>query len=157
MDLHLRRRQPVVSGAVQQLRPSRDRAGVFAERDRGAAHYAELPDDMAEGERQPYVSTLNSSTGAVTANAAVVPAGSGGDVSVFVYDDADVILDVNGYFAPPATGGLSLYTVTPCRVIDTRPDQFTGTIMVNVQGSTCAAPSTAEAYVLNATVVPRAR
>ena len=31
-----------------------------------------------------------------------------------------MVLDVNGYFAPPATGGLSLYTVTPCRVLDTR-------------------------------------
>src|SRR5271170_585806 len=54
------------------------------------------------GQPQPNVSTLNSSTGAVTANAAIVPAGSGGAVSVFVYNDADVILDVNGYFAPAA-------------------------------------------------------
>src|SRR5271155_375166 len=106
------------------------------------------------GETQPYVSTLNSSTGAVTANAAIVPAGTGGNGSVFVYDDADVILDVNGYFAPPATGGLSLYTVTPCRVIDTRPTAFTNTQVVNVEGSTCAPPSTAKGYVLNATVVP---
>src|SRR5271170_1098462 len=50
------------------------------------------------GETQPNVSTLNSSTGAVVANAAIVPAGSSGDVSVYVYNDADVILDVNGYF-----------------------------------------------------------
>src|SRR5271170_7225745 len=78
------------------------------------------------GQTQPYVSTLNSSTGAVTANAAIVPAGSGGAVSVFVYNDADVILDVNGYFAPPATGGLSLYAVTPCRALDTRPTAFNG-------------------------------
>jgi uncharacterized repeat protein (TIGR03803 family) len=106
------------------------------------------------GETQPNVSTLNSSTGAVTANAAIVPAGTSGDVSVFVYDDADVILDVNGYFAPVATGGLSLYTATPCRVIDTRPTAFTGTTVVSVQGSACAPSSTAEAYVLNATVVP---
>jgi hypothetical protein len=106
------------------------------------------------GQGQPLVSTLNSPTGTVTANAAIVPAGSGGDVSVFVYDDADVILDVNGYFAPPATGGLSLYSVTPCRVIDTRPKAFTGTIVDSVQGSACAPPSTAKAYVLNATVVP---
>jgi len=108
------------------------------------------------GEAQPNASTLNSSTGAVVANAAIVPAGSGGDVSIFVSDDADVILDVNGYFAAPATGGLSLYTVTPCRVIDTRnsPGVFSGVLAVNVEGSTCAPPSTAQAYVLNATVVP---
>jgi hypothetical protein len=106
------------------------------------------------GENQPLVSTLNAPTGAVTANAAIIPAGSGGDVSVFVDDTADVILDVNGYFAPPATAGLSLYTTTPCRAIDTRPTAFTSTLTVGVRGSKCAPPATAEAYVLNATVVP---
>lgn len=73
---------------------------------------------MALGEAQPGVSTLNSSTGAITANAAIVSAGSGGDVSIFVSNSADVILDVNGYFAPAAGGGLSHYTVAPCRVLD---------------------------------------
>ncbi len=108
------------------------------------------------GETQPNVSTLNASTGAITANAAIVPAGSSGDVSIFVSNTADVILDVNGYFAPPGTGGLSLYTVTPCRVLDTRSGggAFSGTLVVPVQGSTCAPPASAEAYVLNATVVP---
>ncbi len=106
------------------------------------------------GTTQPYVSTLNSSTGAVVANAAIVPAGSGGEVSVYVHDDADVILDINGYFAPPGTGGLSLYTVTPCRVIDTRPTAFSGVLPMNVEGSMCAPPSAARGYVLNATVVP---
>ena len=48
-----------------------------------------------------------------TANPAIVPAGNSGEISVYVHDDADVILDINGYFAPPGTGGLSLYTVTP--------------------------------------------
>ena len=106
------------------------------------------------GQAQPNVSTLNSPTGAVVANAAIVPAGTGGDLSIFVSDDADVILDINGYFAPLATGGLSLYAVTPCRVIDTRPTSFSGTLVVNVEGSACAPPSTAKGYVLNATVVP---
>jgi len=85
-----------------------------------------------------------------------VPAGSGGDVSIYVSNSTDVILDVNGYFAPPGTGGLSLYTVTPCRVLDTREGAgaFQGTLVVPVQGSTCAPPATAQAYVLNATAVP---
>ena len=108
------------------------------------------------GDTQPLVSTLNASTGAVTANAAIVPAGGGGDVSIYVSNDADVILDINGYFAPPATGGLSLYTVTPCRALDTRDGAgaFNGTLTVPIQGSTCAPPSTAKVYVLNATVIP---
>jgi sugar lactone lactonase YvrE len=108
------------------------------------------------GEPQPLASTLNAPTGAVTANAAIVPASSGGDVSVFVDDAADVILDVNGYFAPPAPGGLSLYPVTPCRVIDTRrtTGNFDGALPVAVESSVCAPPAGAQAYVLNATVVP---
>ncbi|HYK35858.1 PKD domain-containing protein, partial [Alloacidobacterium sp.] len=107
------------------------------------------------GETRPVVSTLNSYTGVVTANAAIVPAGTSGDVSVFVSNDSDVILDVNGYFAPPGTGGLSLYT-GPCRTLDTRSGAgaFNGALVVNVEGSTCAPPSTAQAYVLNATVMP---
>ena len=108
------------------------------------------------GQAQPLVSTLNASTGAVTANAAIVPAGTGGNISIYVTDAADVVLDVNGYFARPATGGLSLYTVTPCRVIDTRTGAgaFNATLAVAVEGSTCAPPATARAYVFNATVVP---
>jgi hypothetical protein len=108
------------------------------------------------GQSQPVVSTLNSSTGVVAANAAIVPAGTGGDISIFVSDTADVILDVNGYFAPPATGGLSLYTVTPCRALDTRngAGAFDGTLLVPIHASTCAPPATAQAYVLNATVIP---
>ncbi len=106
------------------------------------------------GQTQPNVSTLNAPTGTVVANAAIVPAGTAGQVSVFAYDDSDVILDVNGYFAPPGPGGLALHTVDLCRVIDTRPAAFNGTDVINVQGSSCAPPSTAKAYVLNATVVP---
>jgi len=106
------------------------------------------------GETRPNVSTLNAPTGTVVANAAIVPAGTSGQVSIFVSDNADVILDINGYFAPPGTGGLSLYGVTPCRVIDTRPKAFDGVLAVNVEGSSCALPSTAQAYVLNGTVVP---
>jgi hypothetical protein len=108
------------------------------------------------GQTQPETSTLNALTGAVSANAATVAAGNGGDVSVFVTDSADVVLDIDGYFAPPATGGLSLYTVTECRVLDTRngAGAFNGTLTVSVQGSTCAPPAAAQAYVLNGTVVP---
>jgi hypothetical protein len=110
------------------------------------------------GEPQPVSSTLNAAGGAVTANAAIVPAGTGGEVSIYASNNADVILDVNGYFAPPGTGGLSLYTVAPCRILDTRyppaAGAFDGTLTVPVETSACAPPATAQAYVLNATVVP---
>jgi hypothetical protein len=110
------------------------------------------------GQSQPLVSTLNAYTGTVTANASIVEAGTSGDVSVFAQDDSDVILDVNDYFAPAGTGGLSLYPVAPCRVIDTRQlvPPFPGTLTMSVEGGSCAPPSTAAAYVLNGTVVPSA-
>jgi hypothetical protein len=45
------------------------------------------------------VSTLNSYTGAVVANAAIVPAGTGfGGINVSVTNPADLVLDINGYF-----------------------------------------------------------
>jgi hypothetical protein len=73
-----------------------------------------------------------------------------------------VIIDVNGYFAPPATGGLSLYPLTPCRVLDTRTASqffqtgpFKGVHSSQIQGN-CGVPSSATGYVFNATAVPTA-
>jgi len=75
------------------------------------------------GDTQPVVSTLNNPTATVVANAAIVPAGTNGDVEVYAYDTTDLIIDINGYFAPPGTGGLSMYPVPPCRALDTPPEQ----------------------------------
>lgn len=111
------------------------------------------------GQSQPLVSTLNATTGATTANGAIVPAGANGNIAVFAKDSTDVIIDVNGYFAPPGNGGLSLYNVQPCRVRDTRDDRATtgilGTIGVPVYGGVCDAATSAQAFVTNATVVPQ--
>lgn len=110
------------------------------------------------GQAQPLVSTLNAGTGATTANSAIVPAGTNGDISVFVTNNSDLVIDVNGYFAPPAAGGLSLYALTPCRVLDTRNSPgrppTSGTVDVSVVLSGCGAPATAQSFVMNATVVP---
>src|SRR3954465_4756095 len=112
------------------------------------------------GQSQPLVSTLNAVTGAVTANAAIVPAGANGDISVFVTNDSDLVIDINGYFAPPGTGGLSFFSLTPCRVMDTRNPAgalpFNGKVDLNVTSSGCGAPASAQSFVLNATVVPPA-
>ncbi|MCU1255205.1 MAG: hypothetical protein JWM83_1504 [Candidatus Angelobacter sp.] len=110
------------------------------------------------GQTQPLVSTLNAVTGAVTANSAIVPAGTSGDISVFVTNNVDLVIDVNGYFAPPGTGGLSFYGLTSCRVLDTRNSAsgapFTNAIDVSVVLSGCGAPAAAKSFVFNATVVP---
>ncbi|MCE7959721.1 hypothetical protein FBQ97_15780, partial [Acidobacteria bacterium ACD] len=50
------------------------------------------------GGSQPTVSTLNFDGGQLKANAAIVPAGTGGAVSVFVNAAAHLIIDINGYF-----------------------------------------------------------
>src|ERR1017187_2843796 len=57
------------------------------------------------GGAQPLVSTLNSWTGKVVANAALVPAGTNESISVFVSDPTNVILDINGYFGQPGYPG----------------------------------------------------
>jgi hypothetical protein len=118
------------------------------------------------GNPQPGSSTLNAPTGTVVANAAIVPAGSGGAIDVIATNTTDLLIDINGYFAPAGgVGGLSFYSVTPCRIMDTRgaDGTFGGPILgaaqarsVPIPSSACNIPSTASAYSLNATVVPPA-
>jgi hypothetical protein len=112
------------------------------------------------GQARPTTANLNASTGTVTSSAAIVPAGSGGSFDVFASNDTDLVVDINGYFAAPGTGGLSFYNLSPCRVLDSRLPAgslpYVGTLTVNVTGSNCFAPSASQAYVFNATVVPPA-
>jgi hypothetical protein len=49
---------------------------------------------------QPFVSTLNAGDGAITSNAAIVPGGINGAISAYATNATDLVLDVNGYFAP---------------------------------------------------------
>lgn len=109
------------------------------------------------GSTMPTVSTLNAPTGLITPNAAIVPAGTNGAISVFASASTDVLADVNGYFAPPGSGGLSLYAVTPCRAGDTRLTQsspVTGVKDFAISASSCGLPATAKAYSFNVTAVP---
>ncbi len=110
------------------------------------------------GEAQPYVSTMNSLDGRIKANAAIVPAGSQGAVSVFVTNTADVILDIDGYFATPGSSTYQFYPLTPCRLVDTRNGNG-GPLQKGVErdytmAGHCGIPSTATAYSFNVTVVP---
>jgi lysophospholipase L1-like esterase len=109
----------------------------------------------------PLISTLNVPTGTVTANASLVTINPSTSESVSVYstDNTDLVLDITGYFAPAslAPSGLSLYTLPPCRVIDTRESsgEFQGELTVPfATGNNCSIPTNAQAYVVNATVVP---
>jgi FG-GAP-like repeat/Bacterial Ig-like domain (group 3) len=118
-----------------------------------------------QGDAYPGVSTLNSPDGTTLANAAIVPSGSSGGISVLASNATDLIIDINGTFSS-ATGGLQFYALTPCRVADTRASQpFTEefgppSLAANasrnfpIQASPCGIPTTARAYALNMTVVP---
>lgn len=110
------------------------------------------------GQAQPLVSTLNAPTGAITANAAIVPAGTNGGISVFVTNPSDLVIDINGYFALPGLGGLSFVPLTPCRILDTRNPSgsppVSGMLNVNVSASDCGVGPSAQSFALNATVVP---
>lgn len=116
------------------------------------------------GQSQPNVSTLNSWDGRTKANAAIIDAGTGGAVSVYVSDKAHVLLDIDGYFAPPGnTPSFAFYPTTPCRLVDTRrptgpfggPSMTAGeTRSFAIPLATCNIPATAAAYPLNFTVVP---
>jgi hypothetical protein len=109
----------------------------------------------------PSTSTVNVPTGTMTANAAIVSVNplSAESVSVEASEDTDIAIDVNGYFALgilPGAEGLSLYTLPPCRILDTRPNgEFQGERTVPVTtDNNCSVSGVAKAYVLNATVVP---
>ncbi len=145
----------------------------------GAVDYVSL---WPAGAAQPFVATLNDPEGLIVANAAIVPAGSpSGGVSV--YNDgpsaANVVIDMNGYFAPPGSA-LQFYPVAPCRLVDTRgaaagfngiepfagpsiaakgtltiPVQSAAELAANTEPAPCGViPSTAQAYSINLTVVP---
>jgi hypothetical protein len=113
------------------------------------------------GQDQPIVSTLNAPTGTIVANAALVPSGVGGDINVYATDDTDLVIDIDGYFGPPSANlnPLSLYVLAPCRVLDSRRTggDFNGILPggIQVAGGACGVPDAADAYVFNATVVPR--
>src|ERR1019366_3359328 len=121
------------------------------------------------GQPQPLVSTLNSLDGRIKANAAIVPAGTSGEISVYATNTTNVIVDVNGYFAPVSGSTLAFYPLAPCRVADTRkssypqglgPPFLTGGVerqfpILNA-ATNCNIPTNGvAAYSLNFSVVPR--
>ncbi|MBV8707404.1 MAG: hypothetical protein JO028_09450, partial [Acidobacteriaceae bacterium] len=148
---------PVLSSACNIPTTANAYALNFTAVPKGTLNYLTV---WPDGQNQPFVSTLNSSTGTAVANAAIVPAGANGNIAVYATDSIDLIIDVNGYFAPPATGGLSLYNVPPCRALDTRlqagQQPIGGATNANIATSGCGVPtSNVGGFVLNATVVPQ--
>ena len=70
------------------------------------------------GSGRPLASNLNFSAGQTVANTVIVKLGTNGKISLFTPANADVVIDVLGWF--PATGSFS--GLVPARLMDTRRD-----------------------------------
>jgi len=159
-----RQTTPLAAGESRNFSPLTSSCGIPATAQAYSLNLTAIPikpigylSTWPAGQTQPLVSTLNTGSLEVTANAALLPSGTNGQITVYTSDPTHLAIDINGYFAPAITSGaLSLFNVTPCRALDTRlgSGTFSGTIAINVAGSACAVPTAAQAYVLNATVVP---
>ncbi|BDC52956.1 hypothetical protein F183_A52710 [Bryobacterales bacterium F-183] len=164
---------PFITGGTTRVFPLNGRCGLTGSARAVALNITAVPRSSlgymtvwGEGTTVPVISTLNALDGRIKANAAIVSVGASGDpmVRVFANNDTDVIVDVSGYFTE-STSDLAFYPVTPCRISDSRNANgpFGGPILsagatrtIPVRQSACGIPATAQAYALNATVVPPA-
>ena len=119
----------------------------------------------------PVVSSLNFTKSVTVANLVTVPVPASGDVQVrdYLYDqnpsqNAQVVMDIQGYYTTKSTGPTGLYTpITPVRIADTRsgsgqPDAGAplgpgGTASVTVVTAADGVPATAAAVALNVTAI----
>ena len=52
------------------------------------------------GQSMPVAATVNAPSGGVVGSGAIVPAGTDGSISVYADNPANLVIDINGYFAP---------------------------------------------------------
>ncbi len=116
---------------------------------------------------QPVASTLNSFDGRIVTNSAIIPAGSAQGIKVFTPDDTELLMDINGYFVDPnVSSGLFFFTLSPCRVADTRgysdvasvnstPYLTAGSTRTFYVSQSACASSMAQVYSMNIAVAPR--
>ncbi|MBL8211385.1 MAG: BACON domain-containing protein [Bryobacterales bacterium] len=118
---------------------------------------------------RPQVSNMNALQGYAVANSSIVPAAAGGSINVYSPNVTNLLLDVNGYFAPDDGSGAGLYyfPVRQCRLLNTQDPTLPGVYgpaqmlaatdrVVPIAGSPrCPGlPTTAKAWALNATAIP---
>ncbi|MBP8210757.1 MAG: hypothetical protein KAY11_14420 [Ilumatobacteraceae bacterium] len=98
----------------------------------------------------PVVSTLNFGNGEAVSNAATTPLDSSGDVCLFSPVDADILIDVSGYYSAAATSRFA--AVVPERVLDTRSSgRLAGGVVLELPLP--AAPQGATGAMLNVTSI----
>ena len=105
---------------------------------------------------RPDASNLNFVSGQIIPNTVIAPVDSAGNICFYSYGKTHVLADVSGYFLT----GSSLQTLTPTRIINTRPTgkigNRTGTadpMTFNVYGKGGLPTSGIGAVLLNVTVV----
>lgn len=117
------------------------------------------------GEARPLESNLNWTMGETVPNLVIVPVGANGQVTFYNHTGmTDVVVDLQGYFAPQAAGSVAgLYVpLTPARITDTRTGSGepnagdtlspNGTLTVNVAGQGGVPATGASAVLANITV-----
>jgi hypothetical protein len=117
------------------------------------------------GQTRPLLSNLNWVAGETVPNLVIVPIGSGGQVTFYNNTGStDVVVDLEGYFAPEARGTTagSYVPLAPARITDTRPasqEPNSGdtlgpgsTLDVQVTGEGAVLASGVAAALLNVTV-----
>jgi hypothetical protein len=113
-----------------------------------------------KGKNRPTVSSLNWQAGWTIPNAVTVKVGEEGRISIFNFaGSADVIVDVVGYYSSGTGAGYS--TLSPSRIVDSRPARQVGPFSTPWQAATtrdvvvagvAGVPADAQAVVLNVTV-----
>jgi len=119
------------------------------------------------GATQPTVASTNYNANEVINNVFTVGLGAGdGAFNIFALNATDVVVDVTGYYAPPATGGLYFHPLpSPVRLLETRAGQPVGCVLpgaplaggqdsLQTAVNACTGiPAAARAIVGNATTV----
>ena len=73
---------------------------------------------------QPTVASTNYGPNEIINNVFTVGLGADGAFKIFAFNTTDVVVDVTGYYAPPATGGLYFHPLPkPIRLLETRAGQ----------------------------------
>lgn len=62
------------------------------------------------GQSLPLAATVNSPQGFIVGNAAIVAAGTNGSVDVYASDPTDIVIDINGYYAPVSSASFGQNT-----------------------------------------------
>ncbi len=144
---------------------------VTAANGTAASYFTVYPDgQLKPGQPKPPTSSLNFAAGQNVANLVTVALPTDGKVDVYnANGTADLIVDVEGYYAPEATTGTGLYNaLTPARICDTRASQPTNpctkktpaagsTINVTVAGNGGVPSTGVAAVVLNVTAIDSAQ